>query len=197
LKRIAQEAMEDPDAKFVLVIDEINRGNVAKVLGELYFLLEYRDEEISLQYSSEPFSLPENLWIIGTMNTADRSIALIDAALRRRFYFVPFMPDEAPVQGLLRRWLARENPDFVWVADVVDRANEILGDRHMAIGPSYFMKPDLDERWVELIWEHSILPYIAEQYFGEESRLDEFQLDRLRGLKTPTAVDDDAPADAE
>jgi 5-methylcytosine-specific restriction enzyme B len=83
------------------------------------------------------------------------------------------------------------------VAGVVDRANEIMGDRHMAIGPSYFMKPDLDERWVNLIWEHSILPYIAEQYFGEESQLELFQLDRLRGLPSTGTQDPDAPADPE
>ena len=88
------------------MIDEINRGNVAKVLGELYFLLEYRDEELELQYSHEPFSLPKNLWFIGTMNTTDRSIALVDAALRRRFYFFGFFPDKPPIKGLLDR-LAR------------------------------------------------------------------------------------------
>ena len=85
-----------------LVIDEINRGNLAKVFGELYFLLEYRDREINLQYQSvedEPFSLPENLYIIGTMNTADRSIALVDLALRRRFYFVEFIVNEEPIKG--------------------------------------------------------------------------------------------------
>ena len=76
-----------------LVIDEINRGNLSKVFGELYFLLEYRDEEMRLLYADEPFSLPDNLYIIGTMNTADRSIALVDLALRRRFHFVEFHPD--------------------------------------------------------------------------------------------------------
>ena len=91
--------------KYFLVVDEINRGNLAKVLGELYFLLEYRNETIELQYSAEPFALPPNLHIIGTMNTADRSIALVDLALRRRFHFVEFHLDRKPVKGLLRRWL--------------------------------------------------------------------------------------------
>ena len=93
-KQARADAQKDPDAKHFLVIDEINRGNLAKVLGELYFLLEYRDESIRLQYSDKPFSLPGNLYVIGTMNTADRSIALVDLALRRRFYFVEFHPDE-------------------------------------------------------------------------------------------------------
>ena len=115
LRRIAKQASDNPDATFILVIDELNRGNVAKVFGELYFLLEYRDEEVRLQYGGdgEGFSLPANLWFICTMNTADRSIALMDAALRRRFYFAPFFPDEPPVEGLLRRWLIGNAPDNV------------------------------------------------------------------------------------
>jgi hypothetical protein len=194
LKRIAEAAAAEPGSIHVLVIDEINRGNVAKVFGELYFLLEYRDEAIELQYSDTPFRLPGNLWIIGTMNTADRSIALIDAALRRRFHFVPFFPDQPPVAGLLRRWLQRHKPELEWVADRVDAANANLGDRHAAIGPSHFMRANLDEEWVERIWEFSIMPYIAEHLFGEEERLDEFRLDALAG-KAPRAEITDAAAD--
>ena len=124
----------------MLVIDELNRGNVAKVFGELYFLLEYRDEAIRLQYGGEPFRLPRNLLFICTMNTADRSIALMDAALRRRFYFAPFFPNEPPIEGLLRRWLDEHAPGMAeHVAGLVDRANELL-DRDAAIGPSYFMR---------------------------------------------------------
>jgi 5-methylcytosine-specific restriction protein B len=182
LKRLAQAALESSEHTHVLLIDEINRGNIAKVFGELYYLLEYRDEEMSLLYSEATFALPKNLWIIGTMNTADRSIALVDSALRRRFHFVPFFPDEPPIEDLLRRWLTKHKPGLLWVADVVDRANRRLGERHQAIGPSHFMRKDLDEEWVELIWQHSVLPYIAEQYFGEEERLDQFDLELLRGL---------------
>jgi len=195
LKRIAEAAANEPGSTHVLVIDEINRGNVAKVFGELYFLLEYRDEAIELQYSETPFRLPGNLWIIATMNTADRSIALIDVALRRRFHFVPFFPDQPPVAGLLRRWLARHKPGMEWVADRVDAANALLGDRHAAIGPSHFMRENLDGEWVARIWEFSILPYVAEHLFGEEERLDEFALDALGRRATPTD-DTDAPADA-
>ncbi len=180
LKRIARAAKEHPTARHVLIIDEINRGNIAKVFGELYFLLEYRDEAITLQYSATPFGLPRNLWIIGTMNSADRSIALIDAALRRRFYFVPFFPDEPPIQGLLRRWLAREKPHLAWVADAVEEANRRLGNREAAIGPSFFLRPDLDEAWVELIWEHAVVPYLEEQFLGQEERLGDFVLERVR-----------------
>ena len=182
LLRAAEAARENPDEKHFLIIDEINRGQIAKVLGELYFLLEYRDESIRLQYSDKPFSLPSNLYIIGTMNTADRSIALVDLALRRRFYFVEFHPDEEPVKGVLRRWLkAKGLDDMEWVADVVERVNEKMeDDRHAAIGPSYFMKDGLDEAMVERIWKHSVLPYIEERRFGESDSRGEFDLEALR-----------------
>ena len=182
LRRIAAKAEENPDATFVLVIDEINRGNVAKVLGELYFLLEYRNESVSLQYSGDRFSLPENLWFIGTMNTTDRSIALVDAALRRRFYFFGFFPDEPPVRGLLGRWLEANQPDAGWVAGLVELANRKLEDRHLGIGPSYFLKKDqpLNEGRVRFIWEQAVIPYIEDQCFGDESKLKEFVYDRLK-----------------
>ena len=180
LLEAAARARDEPDARHFLVIDEINRGNLARVFGELYFLLENRGDEICLQYSNEPFSLPGNLRIIGTMNTADRSIALVDLALRRRFYFVEFRPDEPPVRGLLRRWLEKNAPGMSWVADVVDRANRALDDRQAAIGPSYFMKPRLDEDAVRRIWKHKLLPYLEERLAGEHDRLRDFDLDRLR-----------------
>ena len=180
--------------KHFLIIDEINRGNLAKVFGELYFLLEYRDKEIRLQYSDKSFSLPDNLYIIGTMNTADRSIALVDLALRRRFHFVEFHPDRPPIHGLLERWLKRNAPEMVWVADVVDRANETLDDRHAAIGPSYFMREGLDDRTVELIWEHNVLPYIEERLFGESERLADFDLSKLRSEGGNGGIGDDVDA---
>ena len=178
---MAERARREPGANYFLVIDEINRGNLAKVFGELYFLLEYRDEPMQLQYSESEFSLPDNFYIIGTMNTADRSIALVDLALRRRFHFVEFHPGEWPVQGLLQRWLDRNVPGMEWVADVVDSANEKLGgDSEAAIGPSYFMRPGLDDEQVGLIWEHNVRPYVQEQLYGQPDRLAEFKLDTLR-----------------
>ena len=196
LRHAADAARKEPDARQFLVIDEINRGNLAKVFGELYFLLEYRDDEIQLPYSQERFRLPKNLYLIGTMNTADRSIALVDLALRRRFHFVDFYPDEPPVEGLLRRWLQHNAPDMQWVADVVDKANRRLDDRHAAVGPSYFMQKGLDEQKVRLIWNHAVLPYVSERLFGETDRLREFELEALRpsadaGGGAPDPADDD------
>ena len=99
---MAAMARAEPGAKHFLVMDDIDRGNIAEVFGDLYILLEYRDEDMPLQYSGESFSLPPNLFFIGTMNTADRSIALVDLALRRRFHFVDFHPGQAPVTGRQR-----------------------------------------------------------------------------------------------
>ena len=186
LLRAADQARQDPNSKHCLVIDEINRGNLAKIFGELYYLLEYRNEAISLQYQTEDeidFSLPPNLYIIGTMNTADRSIALVDLALRRRFYFFDFHPDKEPVKGVLRRWLkAKSTPEMQWVADVVVRTNELLKhDRHAAIGPSYFMKEKLDAKSVCQIWKHSVLPYIEERLFGGDEVATKFDLETLKG----------------
>lgn len=200
LLEAAERARSDPGNCHVLVIDEINRGNLAKVFGELYFLLEYRDRPMRLQYQEhdEDFSFPDNLLIIGTMNTADRSIALVDAALRRRFYFVEFHPDAEPVRGVLGRWLESNAPDVGWLAGVVEGANELLSeDRHAAIGPSYFMNPDLDESGVERIWKHSVLPYIEERLFGEHGRLQEFELAELRRTKNPQESRDDGTPESE
>ena len=197
LRRIAAQAAANPRSTYILVIDELNRGNVAKVFGELYFLLEYRDEDMQLQYSGpdQRFRLPENLWFICTMNTADRSIALMDAALRRRFYFAPFFSDQQPVQGLLRRWLERNKPEMSWVSDLVELTNERLGDRHLGVGPSYFMASDgeLDEARVRRIWRRAVVPYIEEQFFGNEDRLAEFEFDRLKAA-LPSAETREEPA---
>jgi 5-methylcytosine-specific restriction enzyme B len=198
LKRLAEQARAHPDHTYVLVIDEINRGNVAKVLGELYFLLEYRDRQIELLYSNEPFALPPNLLLIGTMNSADRSIGLLDTALRRRFYFVPLFPDRPPVRQLLRRYLQRTNPGMLWVADVVDAANGQLPDPATAIGPSHFLRPALDETWVRTIWEHAVLPTLEDHFYGQPVRLEDFDFDTLRayinGQLSPQTTDDAAPA---
>jgi 5-methylcytosine-specific restriction protein B len=167
LRQLADTAREDREHPYVLVIDEVNRANLAKVFGELYFLLEYRDRVVALQYSPESgFTLPDNLYLIATMNTADRSIALVDAAMRRRFYFVPFFPGAEPIQGLLRRWLqARRLP--TGPADLLDALNRRIGEEDFAVGPSYLMHPSVGEpERLDRIWRHAILPLLEEHYFG-------------------------------
>lgn len=176
---LADMATSDPMHTYVLLIDEINRANLPKVLGELLFLLEYRDEAVFPLYRpNEPFALPRNLLFIGTMNTADRSIALIDAAMRRRFHFVPFFPQEGAMAGLLRRFLEREGGPS-WVADLLDTINEELESRldgpHLQIGPSHFMRPNLDENQLQRIWTYNVFPYLEDQFFGEPEIIREYR----------------------
>ena len=196
LLRAAKHAALRLDAKHFLIIDEINRAALSKVFGELYFLLEYRDKKIPLQYHNEddePFALPENLYIIGTMNTADRSIALVDLALRRRFYFVEFHPDEHPVKGLLYRYLAKNAPDMGWVAKAVDDANQLLSDyREAAVGPSHFMKPKLNDGWAKRIWDHAVRPYVNEISFAQSSsRFKDFKFERPAEIPPPNTTGDE------
>lgn len=172
MRQLTDRARANPSQLFVLIIDEINRGNLAKIFGELYFLLEYRDEAIDLMYSSkdsEPFFLPRNLLLIGTMNTADRSIALVDTAMRRRFAFVPLHPAQEPTKSMLRRWLAaRKYPERV--ADLHEALNEAIGDPDFQIGPSYFMRPAVhNEGGLAGVWGTAILPLLEEFHFGDRT----------------------------
>ena len=205
IKRLAAKATENPEQRFVLLIDEINRGNLAKVFGELYYLLEYRDEAITLQYSQEPFRLPANVCVIGTMNTADRSIALLDMALRRRFRFVDLFPDKPPLKGLLRRFLERKAPDMSFLADMLEDVNQRLHDAHASIGPSHFLVKDprtLTEQKAEVIWKYSILPALADRFFDAQDELEQFEYQKVRSqtapddiVATPVAVSGDTEED--
>jgi MoxR-like ATPase len=183
LLSIARRAIENPGQKFFLIIDEINRGNIAKIFGEMYFLLEYRDRNIQLQYSNSEFKMPKNLYFIGTMNSADRSIGLIDTALRRRFHFVSFYPTQDEMKDVLRDWLDKNAPEVRWVADLVDNANRMLNNPDFAIGPSHFMKPNLDEALVRKIWRRSIIPYVEDVFFNRKDEVSKYELDRVRTLK--------------
>ena len=183
LARLAERAAADPGRRHVMVIDEINRANLPRVLGELLFLLEYRDESMATLYRpDEEFELPSNLRFIGTMNTADRSIALIDAALRRRFHFVPFFPDDGPAGGLLERWLnANDEPEGVGVlVNMVNRdLAEALGGSHLLLGASHFMKPGLDRDRLRKIWTYNIQPFIEDQFFGDGAQIKRFRFEAV------------------
>ena len=185
LAQLAARAGESPGRHHMMIIDEINRANLPKVLGELLFLLEYRNTPIRTNYRpDDPFELPKNIWFVGTMNTADRSIALIDAALRRRFHFVPFFPNHGPMKNLLDRWLAREGePSWVGelVAQVNDELSDALGGPHLQLGASHFMKHGLDREALRRIWEYDIEPFIEDQFFGDSARIDHFRFARVWG----------------
>lgn len=172
LKRIAERAHESPEKNFILVIDEINRGNLSKIFGELLFLLEYREEAVALQYSASDgdlFSLPQNLFIIGTMNTSDRSIAVVDSALRRRFWFVSFHPDLEPTKSLLSRWALKNgvSQEIVWIWNEL---NSRIEDYNYKLGPSYLMRKDI-ETSIQVVWELSILPLIEEFYWNSPEEI--------------------------
>jgi len=200
LRRMAARALGNPSVPYVLIIDEINRANLAKVFGELYFLLEYRGTQVSLQYSEDEFSLPRNLYLIGTMNTADRSIALVDAAMRRRFYFQGLSPTAAPVAGLLGRWLKRQGlPDEA--ASLLTAINEAIDDDDFAIGPSYLMTKRVSQPGgLDRIWRTALQPLLAEHYFGEGRDIEaEFGLAALQarlraGATRPVAEQLEEPA---
>lgn len=152
---------------YVLVIDEMNRANLAKVFGELYYLLEYRDQSISLQYSSDSdFRLPKNLFIIGTMNTLDRSISMVDAAIRRRFPFVELHPSVEPVSGVLSSYLTAQGADDRR-ARLLNALNSGIDERDLQIGPSYLMKHSArDDSGLERIWKYDILPLLDDHFYG-------------------------------
>lgn len=172
LREIADEARKNPDVPHVLMIDEINRANLSKVFGELYYLLEYRDDAIDVLYAGsgddggKSFSLPANVLIIGTMNTADRSIALLDSAMRRRFSFFELHPDVAPVKGILDRW-ATQFPQSLPIAALFERLNDSIRDREDRVGPSHLLrKDDLSEDDLRAVWDESILPLLEERHVG-------------------------------
>lgn len=170
LRRVVDQALQHPEQPFVLIIDELNRGNLARIFGELYFLLEYRDEAIELLYASgddKAFTLPPNVLVIGTMNTADRSIALVDAAMRRRFNFVSLHPDEEPTRDLLGRWLEREGRQDE-PAQLLAELNRRIDDSDFKVGPSYLMRPAAHQGdGLERVWRTAILPLLEEHHYGE------------------------------
>lgn len=169
LRLLADEARKNPDMVYTLIIDEINRGNLAKIFGELYYLLEYRNESIDLLYSDgkESFALPKNIAIIGTMNTADRSIALVDSAMRRRFAFMSLHPSDEPTRSILRNWLQAHGHNTA-IAEIVDVLNATIEDEDFKIGPSYFMRPAaITRHGMDLTWRTSIIPLLQEYHFGD------------------------------
>lgn len=209
-RRLVDAARENPGTAYLLIIDEINRANLAKVFGELYFLLEYRDRAVDLLYSDDTgeFTLPTNVYLIGTMNTADRSIALVDAAMRRRFAFVQLHPSEPPTRHVarsrpilastneaLRRWLERTGRDQL-AAQVLDALNDLIEDADFKIGPSYFMRDSVYAgQGMERMWRTSILPLLEEHHYGEGIDVPKrYSLERILAKLTPPAVDAETEA---
>ena len=181
-----KKAKVDPDKKFFFIIDEINRGNLSKIFGELLMLIEnnYRGEEMTLLYSNEKFSIPDNLYIIGMMNTADRSLAMMDYALRRRFSFfdvVPAFGNESFKKHLLT-YVSTAVADkvisrFKELNDKIADENTSNLGKGYCIGHSYFCVEPVDgqsgDEWYSSIVEYEIAPLLYEYWWDDKDKADE------------------------
>lgn len=186
------EQAESKKQNYVLIIDEINRGNISKVFGELITLIEPskrkgQDEalELALPYSGKPFSVPDNLYIIGTMNTADRSLAMMDTALRRRFDFVEMMPNPTVLRGAVVEGINLET-----LLKTLNERIEILYDREHTLGHAFFMpvKALLDENKEEeafaklvSVFQNKVIPLLQEYFFEDWHKIRLVLGDNQRG----------------
>jgi hypothetical protein len=205
LAEFAAQAAAQPSVPHVLLIDEINRGNLPRIFGELLFLLEYRDQAVTLPHSRRAFRLPANLYLIGTMNTADRSTLALDQALRRRFSFVEMPADPAVLAGWLEANLTSHDrqgarpsipplpggrgspvPDDTFGPRVVRLFEEL--NRRLArdlgpdkqVGHSFFMVPGLTEAHLRTVWDHHVAPLLGD-YFAPCGIPAGYDLDKLLG----------------
>jgi 5-methylcytosine-specific restriction endonuclease McrBC GTP-binding regulatory subunit McrB len=169
--------MADKDEVRVLVIDEMNRANLPKVFGELLYLLEYRERPIELQYSAG-FRLPSKLLMIGTMNTADRSIRAIDVALRRRFDVFECGPNAAVLEKFYE---SAENdvPDLLDGFIALNAALTAHLDRHHTVGHAFFMTDPMNATRLRHVWTHKIGPLIEEYFFDQPDAAAEFSVERF------------------
>ena len=180
-------ASEDSGQDYFFIIDEINRGNLSKIFGELLMLIEgdKRGEQLTLTYSNQAFSVPENVYLIGMMNTADRSLAIIDYALRRRFSFYELEPafeSEGFENHLMKRGADEDLVRQIQLK-IGNLNHQIMGDPNLGkgfrIGHSYFTDFSSEENWYEEIIQYEIAPLIREYWFDEEEKAEQF----IRELK--------------
>ena len=177
-KKFCKKAENNPDKNYVFIIDEINRGNISKIFGELITLIEdtkrigaSEEMKATLPYSGESFGVPDNVYILGTMNTADRSISLMDTALRRRFRFVEMMPDPTLVNVVIA-----EGGKELNVRNILETMNkriEYLYDREHTIGHSFFMKLNETKSMDDLknVMLNSVLPLLQEYFYDDYNKI--------------------------
>ena len=175
-----KKAEEDSDNDYFFIIDEINRGNLSKIFGELFMLIETdkRGIELQLLYSDEKFSVPENVYIIGMMNTADRSLAMLDFALRRRFAFFDLKPGFA-TKGFHEYRMRLENDKFDRLIASMERLNKAIADDEslgegFCIGHSYFCNltnEAVNDQVLSAIVEFEIIPLLKEYWFDEQTKV--------------------------
>lgn len=186
--KFCQRASNQPDKPYFFIIDEINRGNLSKIFGELLMLIEngYRNEKAILAYSGLPFSIPENVFIIGMMNTADRSLAMIDYALRRRFSFFEMEPGYHS-DGFRKHQRRLNDENFNALIEVVKDLNKAIETDHalgkgFCIGHSYFCNQvKCSEEWIYQIIQFDLLPMLNEYWFDEPNRLKQWE-EKLLGV---------------
>lgn len=186
--RFCQKAANQPDKEFFFIIDEINRGNMSKIFGELLMLIEkdYRGTKATLAYNGLSFSVPKNLYIIGMMNTADRSLAMIDYALRRRFSFFEVEPG-FDSEGFIHYQNGLNNETLnELISKVKDLNHEIALDKSLGkgfcIGHSYFCGRDIcTDEWMHSIVDYDILPMLSEYWFDDSNKLQRWE-NILQGL---------------
>ena len=171
-KDICNKAKSDKENNYVLIIDEINRGNISKIFGELISLIETskregnkEELEVILPYSKESFTIPKNLYILGTMNTADRSIALLDIALRRRFYFIEMMP-----RYDIFKDIKINDIDLGLLLSTINERIEFLLDREHTIGHSYFLNISSFEDLTS-VFKNSIIPLLTEYFYDDFEKI--------------------------
>lgn len=208
-KEICQQANSDPENNYLLIIDEINRGNISKIFGELITLIESdkrvipngerifentktQNEElvVTLPYTKSKFGVPSNLYILGTMNTSDRSIASIDIALRRRFKFVEMMPK--------RELVADFGINFADVFENLNTKIKILLDRDHQIGHSYFIKTKYENAGsdeLKAIWFSEILPLLNEYFYCDWEKLKLVVPGFIKKIEIPSALKNDCDED--
>lgn len=180
--RFCQKAANQAEKDFFFIIDEINRGNMSKIFGELLMLIEnsYRGKKITLAYNGLPFSVPENLYIIGMMNTADRSLAMIDYALRRRFSFFELAPG-FDTEGFSRYQKDLDNETF---NELIERIKELNADiardktlgKGFCIGHSYFCNCTVcTDEWLRAVVDYDILPMLNEYWFDDQQKFQKWE----------------------
>lgn len=186
--KFCQKAANQGDKDFFFIIDEINRGNLSKIFGELLMLIEndYRGTKATLAYNGLPFAVPKNLYIIGMMNTADRSLAMIDYALRRRFSFFDLEPG-FDSEGFISYQESLKSETLNELISRIKELNyEIANDKTLGkgfcIGHSYFCSRDIcTDEWLRSVVEYDILPMLSEYWFDDTSRLQKWE-NILRGV---------------
>jgi len=186
--KFCQKAANMPDQPFFFIIDEINRGNMSKIFGELLMLIEkdYRGTKATLAYNGMPFTVPKNLYLIGMMNTADRSLAMIDYALRRRFSFFEIEPGFHSA-GFQSYQSALDHDTFNTLIERIKELNqEIAADSSLGpgfrIGHSYFCgQVECTDEWLKEVVEYDILPMLHEYWFDEPDKLQRWE-NILRGV---------------